>query len=451
MTIEKILLLIRKRLLLILLLGVMCGTGVFLYTKFMYADYYQAYSVLIVNNTDSTTPVNSLTSSEYNLNIQLVNSYQVLCKTDRVLRQVIQELGLPYSTNILKKMIAVTSEDNTEIIRINVTNVDPAMTQQIANTLSKVFQKEVIEIMKMDNVQIIDEAQLPTLPSGPDRISYAVKGLIFGVTAGVILSLLFAYFDQKVRTKEQMQDILGLPSLGAIPKMHDSKKPVKDTNPPKNASRGNQAKRSKHIKDSFSKLKVNIDFSCMDCDSRCIAVSSALPGEGKTLVATNLAVSMAAAGHRTLLLDADMRSPGIHSTLNMLNSTGLSDAVLLKMDWRKLVIPTTVPRLDVITAGQKPPNSARILESKLFQAMIREIKKEYEYIVIDTPPLLPISDAQIIAPQMDGVVLVIRQGKTKVESVIQASDILLLSNANLIGTVLNGVSEKSNEYGYSYQ
>lgn len=449
MTIHEILSLLKKRILLITLLTIVFGAGAFTYANTMLVDYYQAYAVLIVSNTNSTTLVNSLTTSEYNLNIQLVNSYRVLCKTDRVLSQVVQELNLPYSVNTLKSMVSVGSQSDTEIIRIFVTNTDPQMAQLIANTVSKVFQKEVADIMKMDNVQIIDEAQLPVAPTGPDRTKYGLTGLLLGLVAGVGLSLLLELIDKTIRTKEQLQELLAVPMLGMIPRI-DGRKAGKRRYR-KKSGKVHQANNSKYIKDSFSKLKVNVDFSFLESESRCIAVTSALPDEGKTLVATNLAVSMAATGHKTLLIDADMRSPSIHSTLNVTNISGLSDAILLKSDWRKLVQPTTVPRLSVITAGQKPPNPARVLESKLFLEMIKEIKKDYDYIVIDTPPLLPVPDSQIIAPHVDGVMLVIHQGKTKIEHAKQAKDILHLANANLIGTVLNGVKEKGNQYGYEYK
>lgn len=449
MTIQEVLSLLKKRILLIALLTIVFGAGAFTYAKTMLVDYYQAYTVLIVSNTDSSTAVNSLTSSEYNLNIQLVNSYQVLCKTDRVLGQVVQKLNLPYSVNTLKGMVSVISQSDTEIIRIFVTNTDPQMAQLIANTVSEVFQKEVADIMKMDNVQIIDEAQLPAAPTGPDRTKYAMIGVLLGLAAGVGLSFLLEYLDQTIRTKEQLQAVLAIPTLGMIPRI-DGRKAGKKGHK-KQSAKAHQASISKYIKDSFSKLKVNVDFSFLESESRCIAVTSSLPDEGKTLVATNLAVSMAATGHKTLILDADMRSPSIHGTLNMTNVAGLSDAILLKTDWRTLVQSTTVPGLSVLTAGQKPPNPARVLESKMFLEMIREMKKDYDYIVIDTPPLLPVPDSQIIAPHVDGVVLVIHQGKTKIEHAKQARDILHLANANLIGTVLNGVKEKGNQYGYEYK
>ena len=449
MTIQEILSLLKKRILLIVLLTIVFGAGAFTYAKMILIDYYQTYAVLIVSNTDSSTAVNSLTSSEYNLNIQLVNSYQVLCKTDRVLGQVVQKLNLPYSVNALKGMVSVGSQSDTEIIRIFVTDTDPQMAQLIANTVSEVFQKEVADIMKMDNVQIIDEAQLPAAPTGPDRTKYLLIGVLLGLAAGVGLSFLLEYMDQTIRNKEQLQELLAVPTLGMIPHIDGWKTGRKGHK--KQSAKANQASTSKYIKDSFSKLKVNVDFSFMESESRCIAVTSAIPDEGKTLIATNLAVSMAATGHKTLLLDADMRSPSIHGTLNITNVSGLSDAILLKTDWRTLVQSTTVPGLSVLTAGQKVPNPARVLESKTFLLMIREMKKTYDYIVIDTPPLLPIPDSQIIAPHVDGVVLVIHQGKTKIEHAKQAKDILNLANANLIGTVLNGVKEKGNQYGYEYK
>ncbi len=449
MTLEQVLMLIRKRLLLVLLLCTIFGSGAFVYTKYFMTDYYQAYTSLVVSNSNSSTTVNSLTSSEYYLNVQLTSSYQVLCKTDRVLNQVVTELNLPYSTDVLRGMITVTPVVDTQIINIYVTNPSPEFAQQVANTLSKVFQKEVIDIMKMDNVQIIDEAQLPISPVGPDRTRITLIGAAFGLALGIGISFALELLNRKIKTKEQLQEALDAPVLGVIPQI--SKKHTGMIEQGKKSVTGQNAKHSRFIMDSFSKLKVNIDFSCLESKSRCIVITSALPNEGKTLVATNLAVCMAAAGHKTLLLDADMRSPSIHSTLNILNSYGLSDAVLLRSDWHKLVVSTTVQGLSVVPAGQKPPNPTRILESKLFLTMLEEMKNEYDYIVIDTPPLLPVPDSQIIAPHADGVIIVARKGNTKIEIIKQAGDILLISNANVIGTVLNGVAEKSDQYGYNYR
>jgi receptor protein-tyrosine kinase len=449
MTLGQVLQLIKRRLPLILLLIIVFGAGTFVYAKYRMTDYYQAYTALVVSNSDSSTAMNSLTSSEYYLNVQLTSSYRVLCKTDRVLNQVVMELNLPYSADVLRGMVTVIPVENTQIIHIYVTSASPEFAQQVANTLSTVFQKEVIEIMKMDNVQIIDEAQLPTAPIGPDRTKITLIGAAAGLVLGIGLSFFLELLNRKVKTKEQLQEALGAPILGVIPKI--GKKHTGMIEQGKKPATAQNARQSRYIMDSFSKLKVNIDFSCLDCKSRCIVITSALPNEGKTLVATNLAVCMAAAGHKTLLMDADMRSPSIHSTLAISNSYGLSDVVLLRSDWHKSVVPTIVQGLYVITAGQKPPNPTRILESKLFLEMLEEMKNEYEYIVIDTPPLLPVSDSQIIAPHADGVVIVVRKGKTKIESIQQASDMLLLSNANMIGAVLNGINEKSNQYGYNYK
>ena len=190
MTLGQVLQLIKRRLPLILLLIIVFGAGTFVYAKYRMTDYYQAYTALVVSNSDSSTAMNSLTSSEYYLNVQLTSSYRVLCKTDRVLNQVVMELNLPYSADVLRGMVTVIPVENTQIIHIYVTSASPEFAQQVANTLSTVFQKEVIEIMKMDNVQIIDEAQLPTAPIGPDRTKITLIGAAAGLVLGIGLSFL---------------------------------------------------------------------------------------------------------------------------------------------------------------------------------------------------------------------------------------------------------------------
>lgn len=222
LTIEQIFHIIYKRLALILLLPIFFSSVAGLYAWFMLDDYYQAYSTIIVSSQKTKTVTDassSLTISDYNLSVSLVDSYSVLCKTNRVLDQVIDQLNLPMTATQLSSKIAVASAGDTEIIHIFVIDQDPVLAQNIANTLSRVFQSEVIDIMKMDNVQIIDEAQLPRGPVGPDRIKYVMVGFVAGLAIGVSLAFLLEYLDRSVKTEEQVTEILGVPVLGSIPRV----------------------------------------------------------------------------------------------------------------------------------------------------------------------------------------------------------------------------------------
>lgn len=217
-SIEQIFHIILKRIGLVLLIPILAAIATGLYSWFVLDDVYQASSTVIVSNQKTTADTSSqLTYSDYNLNVQLVNSYRVICKTNRVLDQVITELGLPMSTAQLSDKVSVTSASDTEIIHILVKDKDPVLAQSITNSITRIFQSEVKDIMKMDNVQIIDEAPLPRTPVEPNRVKNVIIGALAGLVIGIGLAFLLEYLDRSVKTEEQVQELLGVPVLGVVP------------------------------------------------------------------------------------------------------------------------------------------------------------------------------------------------------------------------------------------
>jgi len=219
LSIEQVIHIIFKRLVLVLLVPILAAVGSGLFSWFLLDDVYQASSTVIVSNQKTAVDANQLTASDYNLNIQLVNSYRVICKTNRVLDQVIAELGLPMTTSQLSNKVSVTAASNTEIIHIQVMDKDPVLAQSITNTMTRIFQSEVKDIMKMDNVQIIDEAPLPQIPVEPNRVLNVMLAALIGLVIGVGLAFLLEYLDRSVKTEEQITEILGIPVLGSIPRI----------------------------------------------------------------------------------------------------------------------------------------------------------------------------------------------------------------------------------------
>lgn len=189
------------------------------FTFLFQKDVYQARSTIIVSNTNTESGFGQLTVNDYNLNIKLVNSYSVICKTNRVLEQVIAELGLPMTTQALAGKITVSAAKDTEIIHIMVRDGDPRKAQAIANSVTRVFQSEVKEIMKMDNVQIIDEARLPGTPVSPNRPRNVMLGFAVGLMLGFCLAFLIEILDRTVKSEEQITELLGIPVLGSVPKI----------------------------------------------------------------------------------------------------------------------------------------------------------------------------------------------------------------------------------------
>jgi capsular polysaccharide biosynthesis protein len=217
--IDQILNMLRKRFLIILAVMVVVGILTTLFTFLIQDDVYQAQSTIIVSNTSADPALGQLTVNDYNLNVKLVNSYSVICKTNRVLEQVIVELGLPMTTEELAKKITVSSAKDTEIIHIAVEDPNPAAAQRIANSVTRIFQSEVKVIMRLDNVQIIDEARLPARPVSPNRARNVALGFAVGLMLGFGLALLIEILDRSIKSEEQITELLGIPVLGSIPKL----------------------------------------------------------------------------------------------------------------------------------------------------------------------------------------------------------------------------------------
>lgn len=212
-----------------------------------------------------------------------------------------------------------------------------------------------------------------------------------------------------------------------------------------------ETRSDKAISALFGKLKTNIDFSFPEKDKICVLITSALYDEGKSTIAANTAIAMAMSGKKTLLLDADMLSPSVHQLFQYINGVGLFDAITKREDWRKFLIKAVIPNLYIMTAGKKPLNSAKLLGSKKFKTILDEMRVEYDYIVVDTPPVLAVPDAQILSPIADGVLVVVRHGKTTIDALKNTNESLKHANANIIGAVMNDKNVKdSNNYGYGY-
>ena len=176
--------------------------------------------------------------------------------------------------------------------------------------------------------------------------------------------------------------------------------------------------------------------------------TSALPGEGKSTSAANVAIVFAQEGKKVLLIDADMRKPTLHYTFHATNSPGLSGVLSKQWNLKDVLKETNIEGMHLITSGEIPPNPAELLGSESMDALLEEIKRRYDIIILDTPPILGIADAQILSNKCDGTILIISAGSTKKESALRAKNVLQTSRANLIGTVLNNFKVGSDHYYY---
>ena len=199
--------------------------------------------------------------------------------------------------------------------------------------------------------------------------------------------------------------------------------------------------------EAYRSLRSNIEYSSFDDEYRAIVVTSSVPGEGKSTTSGNLALSLAQSGNKVLLVDCDMRKPSIHKKFKISNMSGTAELLLRKESFED-VANCYNENLTIITAGKIPPNPSEMLSSRAMAAFIKEMKKEFKYIILDTPPLQAVTDAQVLSTKADGVLLVVRAGSTKRDAVLNSVDLIKKVKGKVIGMVLNGVENKKNSYYY---
>ena len=202
--------------------------------------------------------------------------------------------------------------------------------------------------------------------------------------------------------------------------------------------------------ESYRILRTNIMYSSFDKEIKIILVTSAEPGEGKSITSGNLALAFAHDEKKVILIDCDLRRPSLHKKFRISNNKGLSDAIINK-DKLSDFIQKWTEYLDVLTAGKVPPNPSEMLGSKAMSNLLDELSNIYDVIILDSPPVLAVTDAQILSTKIDGTILVIRGEKTKKDTVLAAKEVLTKVNANILGTVLNGGNKNKDNYYYHYE
>lgn len=201
--------------------------------------------------------------------------------------------------------------------------------------------------------------------------------------------------------------------------------------------------------ESYRTLRTNIQYSSFDKEYKVIVITSSEPGEGKSTTAGNLALCMAQGDKKVILVDCDLRRPSIHKKFKVSNLAGLSDVIIGKSDLSK-VMHRYNKNLVLLTSGKIPPNPSEMLSSKVMENLLEELKGSFDYIILDTPPVQAVTDSQILSTKSDGTILVVRSERTKKDSVKNAINLLKKVNANIIGTVLNGIDVSRSKYYYYY-
>ena len=489
---------------LILLAGAVAGAAAYMVSVRM-TPVYEASTKLLISAPSSVSGLDptQLVTTDY-----MTTTYSKMLLDRPVLEGVIKQLSLQTSPDALKGQISVDEVPNTQLLTITVSDPEPTQAANIANAVASVFgarirelqsqryaesrdglQKQVSDMEQQisttndqiaattdptalqqlqerltqyrmiysdlvtsyeqvrlseeqtsTNVVVSEPAAVPYIPVSPKTS----RNTLLAVMAGMLLAagVVFAIdaLDDTIKNPDEMRRRFNLPILGMIA-WHETggDQPIALAEPRSPTA------------ESFRSLRTNLTYAAVDKPLRRILVTSATPQDGKTTIASSLAVVFSQNDKNVVLVDADLRRPQVHHRFGLQNRRGLSDLFIRPLDSLSGVVnAVTLPKLAVITSGGLPPNPSELLTSKTMGQILDRLNTAFDLIVIDTPPLLTVTDAAALAPAMDGVVLVAKPGTTKMGAFRQALEQLQAVGARVLGVVLNDVNPKSRRYGYYY-
>lgn len=501
--IRQYLSLLLYRLWLILLIGLICGTTAYFISQKI-APIYESSTSILVNEAPDTKAADY---SSVLMSKQLTSTYAQMMTNDLVLQEVEKVVGLSNPLEDLRKWITVAPVRDTQIIQVTVKTTSPTYSADIANTIFKAFSAQIqdIQTQRFSQSKITLEAQLADTEKQIDtfsaqadiastreekdrldakiaqyrtiysnlltsyeqiRLSEAQSissvvqvepavastipvepniplNIILATLIGMLLtgSVIVAReaMDDTIKTPDDITRRFNLPVLGVI--NHQSLKsetPITIREP------------RSPIAESYRTLRTNVSFSSVDRPLRTLMVTSAEPGDGKTTTICNLGVVLAQNGKRVIIADCDLRRPRIHTYFGLSNRHGMNILFSHSEVLASVRKSTVVDGLSVVTTGSLPPNPAELMGSQKLQSIFSTMLESADLILIDTPPTLTVSDAIALAPSLDGMLLVVRPGKTRLSALKQTLDQLRQVKARILGIVMNDVVTRGNPYGYRY-
>jgi succinoglycan biosynthesis transport protein ExoP len=366
-------------------------------------------------------------------------------------------------TQALNQQKAETNAMAERLVQYNILKREAEANKQLyEGLLTKLKEAGISAGLRSSNIRVVDPAMIPSYPARPNKTRNIALAFLVGLVGGIGMALLREYLDNTVKTPDDVEMLSHLPSLAVVPAFtslngHSKKRnllgmPV--TNGKSRLELVSHTLPKSQMSEAFRALRTSLLLSQAERPPQVILVTSALPREGKTTAAANLAVTLAQLGDRTLLIDADLRKPGVSRALSLAEGkyAGLSSYLAGVSGLELVTVPhPAVTNLAAIPTGPIPPNPADLLTSHRLAAAIAELRGQYKFIVIDSPPIMAATDAVILSVQADGVLLVVRSGATPKEAFTRARDLLTSVKCRLLGVVLNAVDSSAPDYYYSYR
>jgi capsular exopolysaccharide synthesis family protein len=414
---------------------------------------YTSTTQLFVTTTDSASTAAAFQGSQFSQD--RVASYVEVLTSERLADRVVSALGVDLSPEELQQKIDATVVPDTTVLDIKVTDSSPRLARDLTATIATEFTSLVEEVEASTvrppdpaqppittvpvKVTVLEVPEVPGAPTSPNPVSNVATGILIGLVLGFVWAYARVRLDRSVWDPKVATALAGAPVIGVIPRDPQlAREHVLENHSWSATAEG------------YRKLRTSLQFLDIEEPPRVIMVSSPTASEGKTTLAVNLAVSLAEVGHRVTVVEADLRRPRVAEFLDLQNGAGLTTVLSGALDLEDVLQSPGYGALSVLSAGPIPPNPSELLASSRLRALMDVLRTSNDFVIVDSPPLLPVSDGSAVAVAVDGVLLCVRYGRTQQEELEQAAAILGGVGARTLGVILNGVPATRDELSATY-
>lgn len=430
------------------------GVGLAAVASLLETPQYQAKTQLYVSVRSDSSATGELVQGT-NFARQIVASYVDVVRTSVVLEPVIEELGLDITPAELAETVSASSPLNTVLINISATSTDPQQAADIANATGQSFAQVVqtqlegdgkdaqSSIVRLTTTQPAVASETPTSPN--TKMNLAL-GFLLGLALGVGVAVLRSVLDTRIHSLHDIEQITEKPLLGGIAFDPDTKeRPLIVHADPRNPRA-----------ESFRSLRTNLQFLNLGAGGRSFVITSSGPSEGKSTTSANLAISLAETGARVALIEGDLRLPKVAEYMGIESGAGLTDVLIGKAELNDVMHRWGRGQLFVLPAGRVPPNPSELLGSTAMDRVLELMSEHFDYILIDAPPVLLVTDAAVVGKKTSGVIVVVASGSTKKQAFNAAVRTLETAGTKILGLIVTMLPTKGpdsygyGQYGYGY-
>jgi polysaccharide biosynthesis transport protein len=420
----------RKRAWIIVVATLVCAGSALVASLATTPVYQGTAKLIVVAKADPTGGVTSAYEGAL-LSQQLVKSFAQILESRTIAETALRLDPQPLRPAELQQKIHAEPVTGTLLIHLSVQDTNPSRARRLTNSVARAFMSTVPRLQSGSalRVSMVEPALTPRVPIRPRTQLNVAVGLLVGLTLGVCLAFLREFLDRSVKAPKEVEAAIGSPVVGTIPPFKASKHLIPVAEQPRTA-----------VAEAFRKLRTNFAFLGVDRESQCYVITSPSAGDGKSTVAANLAIALAQTGQRVAVIDADLRKPSIHKLFRLSQRVGTTTVLLDRASVHDAIQHHDPHLPDVLTAGQLPPNPSELLGSRRMQELLTELKVTYDVVLVDCPPLLPVTDPMVVSRFADGVLVVVRAGVTTRDQAEAVKAACEKAGAKIFGAVLNASS-----------